>query len=153
MPIMKEMYFLEEAEFVYALTSFIQDWTLNYEIKPSIVAQLNFRKMNPIIRYMSNKIKEVTDDSFHIQKGVETLIMHEGKIRLTPDSILMSKYADRLRICLPCVDNYANLVVLPSGNTVEEMRVDDMVIIEAIIRAKVKYSEQQHKKLQRKGVR
>jgi hypothetical protein len=40
---------------------------------------------------------------------------------------------------------------LPSGNTVEEIRVDDFIILEAIIKAKIEYIDESQKRLKRKG--
>jgi hypothetical protein len=150
-PIMKEMYALQNGDYVNFLTSFIIDWTLPYSVKPYVVAQLNFAAITPIIKYASDKIKEINNDMMDIERAIMTLIMSEGKVRLRPDSIIMMKYADRLRLCMPCVDNYANLIMLPSGRTTEEVRIDDFIILESIIKAKIKYLDESQKRMKRKG--
>lgn len=151
MPTMKEMYALQKGDYLEFFNSFILDWSLPYKIKTSVVAKLDFNALKPVLQYATEKIKEVNDDAIDIERAIRTLIMSEGKVRLAPDSVIMMKYADRLRLCLPCVDNYANLILLPSGNTVEEIRVDDFIILEAIIKAKIEYIDESQKRLKRKG--
>ena len=142
--------YLQQHDYVSFLSDYIIDWTLDLPLKPSIIAKLSFNKIKPLILFAFKQLKEFEQDREAIVKGIDSIIMSEGRARLVPGHVLYTKYADRLRVCLPAVDGEANLNILPSGTTIDTMRYDDFVIIEAIITAKNKLYEKKNKEAMRR---
>lgn len=140
-PTIKEVQLVREGEFHRALSSFIVAWDFKKPINEITASQLNYRAIRPIIDYLNKTIEEIANDANIIDNSVRTLIINKGKVRLFPESRFMIKYSDRLRICMQCIDSLASLRVLPSGNTVDEIRFDDFLLLEAIVKAKNELSE------------
>lgn len=115
-----------------------------------MVARLNFHKIKPLIWFAVNQLREFEQDKEAIFSGIDAIVMSEGRARLVPGHVLYTKYADRLRVCLPAIDGEANLNMLPSGTTIDNMRYDDFVIIEAIVTAKNKLYEKKNKEAMRR---
>lgn len=136
-PTVRMMYNLTALEFEQVLLDGLIEWSSKKPITYLNVSKMKWSIASELIRYYSNKVQEITADAEAINSLVRTVILYNTSP--LPDSPIMLKYGDRIRICFPCVDNEANLVVLPSGISVETMRLDDFFIIEAIIAAKVEY--------------
>jgi len=148
-PSVKAVNCLQERDIVGFLCEYIIDWDLDLPIKPSVVAKLSWETAKQLLLPANEQLQQLNNDTQLIYSGLERLIMSEGKIHLLPEHPLMKRYAERLRLCLPAVDNECNLITLPSGHNIETMRYDDFVIVEAIITAKNKALEKKQKQLRR----
>lgn len=148
-PSVKAVYYLARRDYVNFLANYILDWTLPEPITPTVIAKLKWNAIKVIIDDALGLLKQLEEDTSAIYSGLEAVIMSEGKRRLLPQHPLMQRYADRLRLCMPAVDNECNLITLPSGHNIETMRYDDFVIVEAIITAKNKALDRKMKQNRR----
>lgn len=146
-PTVRMVYFLADWKIDELLLDAIVEWSYSKPIRLSNIAQLKWQYAKKIVDYYTSITQEITNDSFAISNLIRSVILYNSSP--LPDNPIMLKYGERFRVCFPCVDNEANLIILPSGSNVETMRFDDFVIIEAIINAKAEYIKQEQSKLRR----
>ncbi len=132
---------LAKGDIVKLLVDAIEWWSENVPVNEYYIELLSYEAINKLLKYYVQQFIAITKDIDGIQQLVRSMIVF--KSRPLPENEIFLKYSDRLKIVLPCVDNEANLVVLPSGDNVENMRYDDFVIAEAVIMAKVEAIERE----------
>ncbi len=132
---------LSKGNLVQFLLDAIEWWSEDVPINEYYVQQLSYKKIRDVINYYAKQFLEITNDINDIQQLVRAMIVF--KTRPLPDNRVFMRYAERFRVVFPCIDNEANLVILPSGTNVETMRYDDFVIAEAVIMAKVEAIERE----------
>lgn len=144
-PTVNMIYNLAQQNYIELIFEGLLDWDINLKVSRKNIKNLSQEATSEIISYYSEKGKEITDDAPKIHNLIRSVIMF--KTRPFPNDEVFLKYGGRIRACFPCVDNEANLVILPSGASVSEMRYDDFVIIEGIIAAKSEYIMREHERL------
>lgn len=149
-PSVRAVHYFQQRDIVSFLAEYIIDWSLSVEIKPSTVARLSWNRMKDVVKIANDELLRLEQDTKLIFDGLDVLIGSKGRVHLMPNHPLLVRYAERLRVCLPAVDNECNLITLPSGNNIETMRYDDFVLIEAIITAKNHALEKEQKRNNRR---